>query len=417
MRLCADIVSDNTVVSRVTASIAREDNTLLAAQKTAECMRKELEKLVQSGVYGPDAKVEVYTDGAYALLFWYLLLHRPWNTGVIRDGFFVDSPGCLLDALRNDENSKQLRLTNLGVLYDKDNNWLTLSLSRAQQSGLLSGWDSCPAWIALAKRLQAQRPEKGGALDHVTYQRQMARYSSFVVPPKTLRQFDYAKRLSAFQGIGEKKPQLDDLVVFDCAALPLIEAEVQANRWVEQNELGKPLRSVLPATLDLYVVRFTPEDPEEAKRMRKAARKSSQERWQQTYKLRRRESRGIGSTGVPRSKAPWMEAKQDWHNKASSIISQLFRAYNLKRGMVGKRHYHLTGTEVRMAYEELLGAYKRAEYIRLSSNKQGDTAQVGILLSRLQECCENDSTLPKEYNLWLQLQNMSLDEALCLYDV
>lgn len=406
MRLNGDIMVEETVVSRTCVELSRTSDAVAYSQQVSKKLRETLERSVASGTYGANARVEVYTDGPYAMLFWYLVLHRPWGVGVIPPGFFEGNPKCVAEALGNNVDSGQMRLTNLGVFYDQEKNWLVLSLPRAQQSGLLTGWERCPAWVKLAKRLNDQKLVKDAILNHDEYQLAMARYSSFVVPHSTLHACGYIKKLSVFQGTGELSLKYEDLVVLDCAALPIIEADVTANHWADS--------SALPPALDLYVVRFIPADPKAAQELRKNTRALRRQELHDRARAKRLETGERENKTRLRDKPDWVLKEASWHQRASGIIQQLFKAYNLKRGIIGRTRKCLNSAEVRMSYEELLSAFQRAE-VKQGFQAGVKTTQVEILLRGLRECLDKEPTLPVEYALWLNLEDMSLADAAQAY--
>ena len=214
---------------------------------------------------GCDVNIRAYFDTYASSLFWYLLLNRP--VMFYGKGTFAGRPWSVREIMDDPQLSGELKKIDLGVVFDRENNYLVILWEQAQASGLLSDWDSCISWRWLKKKLSGRR-YYGGAINNDELQHRLACESSWVLTRPELERICYiTKRLWYVEDL-----QYADITVLDLAGLPALEDTLCSNGQ-QINRVG------LPAPVQARYCRFYVEDQKEFDKMREdvAARQAAGE--------------------------------------------------------------------------------------------------------------------------------------------
>lgn len=315
-------------------------------------------------------QVRVSLDSYEGSVFWYLILFRPYFFSS-RHPLFGDKKYSIYEIIQKG-GAAELQKTDLGLVYDKENNWLILLWDEAKE--LLKSIEDCPSWARILKEYGKRSGEKA----QVEWWRRCAESFSWILPHWSLYKMRYMKEKLWFR----PEAGYANVSVLNLAGIELLKLEGEGKGLGEEVHLQVARRI-------RYAHHYTTSDKREFKSARALEKKlKKQEEKKQSKKneeaIRQRLRRkGLGTKGKHRK---WF--------LASRIVQALPK--EIGKSIMHKYRHHLSGRDCMKRFDVVLDAYINGEFELGRVN----WTRVHALLGELGPLLESDE-VPVEFGEWL----------------
>jgi len=331
--------------------------------------KKALESLFGKG------QVRLSLESYESSVFWYLVLFRPIHFSN-RHPKFCGRRLSVYDVLL-DGGGTDLQKTNLGVVYDRENGWLSLLWDEAfAEEGVCAGIETCPSWAAILaeykKRMGVDAPRE--------WQKQVAQHHSWVIDEWRLHKMAYKTEKLWF------RPNVlyDHITVLNLVGLEVIRLEGIGKGLLNEATLLAPRRVrylhhyTLADKREFKAMRLLQEKLSHAKKMTEEARaaQSKQQREARAYKRNRAHTN-------------WMIA--------SRTVGELCREFGV--GKSGRYPREMRGNDCLARYRRVLDRYVNGQLASGASQ----TARVKKLLADLTDLLA-DTQIPAQFQIWLNFR-------------
>lgn len=350
-------------------------------QKKVGSMLAELSKTKRrlESIFGV-GQVRVSLESYESSVFWYLVLFRPIQFSD-KHPKFAGRKYSVYDVLRSGSGI-ELQKTDLGLAYDRENNWLSLLWNEAMApGGICAGMEACPSWEGILNAYK-KRVGKDAPLE---WWRHCAECHSWIVPEWRLHKMRYQMNKLWFR----TDLTYDRLTVIDLTGIEIVRLEGEGKGLLNEAKL-------LTARRVRYAHHYTTSDKREFLAMRKRERelrrlaKVSEERAARQEEVLRLREQGINIAGRPR------KARDNWH-MAGRIVGQLCAIFRV--GKAGRYPFHMKGEDAAARYRKVVDKYLNGQL--LSGATQ--TRRVQQLLDELEKLL-SDPSIPGQFTRWLRLR-------------
>ena len=315
-------------------------------------------------------QVRLSLDDYASSVFWYLVLHRP----IVFDSrsTLAENPGkktrgwTAYDLTLHPKLRTKLARTDLGLVYDEENNWLSLIWPEAVgKTGILNGFKKCPSWAKIlenhAKYTSAPVP--------AGWWKTCARTHAGVVPDWKLRRMHYVtSKLWHRPGLS-----VDDIIVFDVA-------------WIDLPKLDQEGRVVLPVAHRADFTHFYTDNEREYRAARVVAQRKE---WMQEQRYAEERYNTIRSARWRRLQK---EKRYSWH-QASRTIGQML-SYIGKNIRNGRAPIEMTEEDSDLLFNTVCTRYYNGEFPN-PRWKRIDASCLDL------EKFLADPTVPRRFKRWL----------------
>lgn len=362
MNMRVDIVSETTgrVLLSSLFDASPDGLTRKQCQQVIKVMAKT--KRILEGVFG-DGAVRISLDDYGSSVFWYLVLLRGINFDP-KDPKLGKRTWSAYEMLLHPKLQHRLQQTDLGLVYDKEQDWLVLIWPEAVD-GILKDFENCPSWY---KILREQEQRTGEKPTH-DFWKTCAASHSFIIPAWRLQKLGYLSKVLWHRvGIG-----YNDISVLDLAGIDIPKLDQQG-------------KAVLPTAKRANFAHFYTDDQREFKTLKNRFMRDKHKReprWNAVDDKRKLNQK------LKRQRQK--EERKNWE-LASRIISQLSTL--LGNAQKGKHRYYISGKDAESMFR---GA--------VSSSRMSGQESDWIKIERLLDDLENllgDEHVPTEFTVWLK---------------
>jgi len=335
--------------------------------------------------YG-EGNVALSLDSYEGSVFWYLVLFRP--VAFIPDhAVFGNRKVNVYDILRTRGGARDVAMSNLGLQYDPEHNWLVLYWDEAMK-GVLEGIEQCPSWEAILAGCQ-RRTKAEPTRD---FWRSCAESYSWVVPVPALANMCFLKDRR------HDKNTYDNISVLNLEGIEMLHVEGRGKG------VGNDARLMVAKTIH-FVHHYVHEDIREYKHALAIKRECTKERDMEKNRAARKKYMKSWREDQKRKKYA-VAAAADFEEKHAPLWIVTRAVYSIMKSLKvgvsrGRMPAVLEADKCERFYQQAIGRLLAQQVFIAKGRWDHISEQLQIIEAQLKFHPE----VPPAFGLWLGLRD------------